>query len=314
MSLPVGWIVAGVAAAGGVAYVIIRRRQAAAAGGEGRRCGQVQDAAAVAAQSGNPYAVAGGAIASYGCQVGSMLDDLLGNPFEGTDEYNKKLNGAPRRRADAALMGLTQWETLVPAVSTGSSFVPASYPGDSEIGLGVLEYENGCVPYPGAPGWEKCDPNTRPQCKPLDLRDDIQGYAREDVISTKCARIGQGGAGDPTTRRHLSKEEIDEELKALAASGARLQYHAWHTSKHWLPFPLPVGPTQEGWWVKGKPVVVPKCPPGTARSPREVDNRTGATGLPTCSSTDITAPPPRTSTTTTTRPGGTRDHRQDPTR
>lgn len=277
MPLSTGWILAGVAAVGGVAYVVIRRQQAAAEQRQregGERCRQVKAAAELARQSGDPRAIAAAEAAIAACEAGSMLDDLLNNPFETTAAHNSRLNGPAKKAAHPSLHAQTQW------IAYGA--------GDSEIGLGVLEYENGCVPFPEAPGWERCADGTRPQCKPDEL-----GVA--DVYSTACNRIGQGGGGsDPITRRHRTREEMDVEYQAFQRNPAAYRGSgAAPNAPLWKPFPLDCPAGAEKWWVKGEPKCLPACAPGSARTEgREADHREGADGVPHCWSTDVTVPPP----------------------
>jgi len=272
----------GAAALIGGAYLLRKRQQAVV----GERCADLAQAVETVKQGGTPQAIAYAEAALQACKGASWLDDALGNPFEGTADRNIRLNGAPKRRAHSSLMGQTQWETFVPGVSTQSGYIKAEWPGDSEIGLGVIEYANGCVPFPGADGWEKCAAGTRPQCKPVEVHE-------QDVLSYACRAIGQGGAGDPLTRRHRSKEELGQELAALNRDGAKLEYHGWHTAKYWEPFPRTCAPGEEAWWAKGQPLCVPKCAPGAVRDERTTDNRPGATGVPPCMRTGVSVPPPR---------------------
>ena len=179
-------------AIGGVALVLRRRREAADAGPKASPCDQLTGWEQAA------------------CKVGLGLGGKLADWVKtwGTDQKHAKnvqLNGEVITSLHPA---------LVPQL-TGSRG------GTSSVGRTIdrpttdVQYKNGCVPYSGAVGWEKCAAGT------VDL-------------------AFQSGAGLPTLL-HTERAAFDKRWEGIAGRPAYVEH------------PISCAPGKRRWWNRGEP-------------------------------------------------------------
>ncbi len=217
-------IIIGGAAAVGIGAVVLLRRRAAAAP-EQSKCDKLADAAR--ALGGDQAASA----AKLACELANKLplpswDDLGKRP----SAMNQDANGVVVTKMHPALWAQGYYI---------SGHYTSGYQVNNRYGEGALSYANGCVPYTGAPGFEKCAPGTKP-------------YGYSPGLLT--------GRMDWTTRKHATKDEFLKVARATGGEGLLAPY--------WKPYPIAVPTGHEPWWLAGKPV--PR-PPNTVIA---IDNRT----------------------------------------
>ncbi len=136
----------GVVAAGGVAFVVVKRKQAAAASGGDGLC------ASVAQPIGRMY---GFDIPPAACGLVNQVAGRLVDAFTDKDAKNRQLNGEIE-------IPLTPETKSIAAGYGGTEFVGVDYLDGS-----VLRFKNGCEPFDGAPGKNKCAAGTFSMRKPV---------------------------------------------------------------------------------------------------------------------------------------------------
>jgi hypothetical protein len=257
-----GGIVAAIAGVivGGVALVLVRKREAAASGtAPASPCdqlpeGQLRDACKLAL-----------GIVDKLPEVLELVPGIRASEKEGTaffaarDEENKRLNGAVKT-------------PLVPVDVWGNDPVSVQGAGATyrnQRGT-VLEFQNGCQPFFGAPGFSKCAPGTK----------DMWEVAWAD-------RPNPGLNEFKTDPAYLTMKE------RLASSLVTVNKNAFNSGRGGKPDPSNADPNTHGpfpdgtggqfWVVKGKRIACPslQAPDTLVNAERGItDNRT--TSTPTC--------------------------------
>lgn len=218
METSTGLLIGGAVVAGGLLYLYVRRQAKDDAPKEKSKCDQVAEAAAAlgGAQAGTAAKIA--------CEIASRIElPELHHTFN-----NSKANGAATKHMHPALYAQGYYTER--SNTAGGQY--RSYSLRNVFGVGDLppiEFSNGCVPYPGAPGWSKCaQPGTE---------------AQAGGAGMFTGRVGN----DPTTRAHLTSAQLDAQgAGGVLATGAK-----------WLAYPVPVPAGHTAWWVAGNPLPKP---------------------------------------------------------
>jgi hypothetical protein len=251
-----GLVVGG--AAIGVGYLIFRSQKAKQ---ETKPPGAKEACEAAAKELGVPTSV---------CEIGvPLVEDLVdwvdswgdfGREYRAKDEENKKLNGAIK----------------TPLVQAVKSCLDSSYSLNANTGQLIssmwgtaLEFENGCTPFAGSPGWSKCAPGTnnmfygkvkthfgsKSPPEPFTGRTDVDLEGQSSDVGGGYRYFGDGRINtDPTTGQ-------------FAPQGAN--------GKCAPLFPIPIPTGHRGFFVAGKPRT---CPEGQVP---DVKRASGCIPIPT---------------------------------
>lgn len=207
------WIAAAVAVGVGGVYLLAQGRKEDEDDKGPLPCGAVK---------GVPYA-------GKACELANDLLAALG--VENCDQRqakNVELNGALEHASPA----------MPRAVTPGSGTLARPI-----MGCTGLRHANGCEPWPGAPGQDKCVPGTTIGAVQSSRATPLSG------VPWSSSKV----SGDPTTF-------TDKELRGRSYLPAK-------------PFPLSVPAGHTAVWSRGKPYV---CAPGTGLGGPVRDHRTGA--------------------------------------
>ena len=267
---------------GGVGLGLLLLQRRAAAQTPPPSSGSSCDAVAAAAEKlGVPAAAA-----KTACELGlgSTVEALVrwwkGKDSAAIDGTNKSLNG----EVELELGGMARRTACVPRSPSDPQFNRRYLRGT------VLRFQNGCVPFEGAPGWEKCAPGTLsnhgegggcgdPRVQRGHLQPDgswkITGASDGRGTPLDVSQMFTGGLGDPTTvgpftadgERTLSS---DDDFKSF-------------------PFPLPIPAGSAGWYVAGRPIV---C--ASTTEPSIVRNHVTGTISAICGGGSVPPPMPGT--------------------
>lgn len=180
------------------------------------------------------------------------------------DAINKQLNGAVKVALDPALTETFQ----------GAEYAGPGSRGGVALQGDVLEFGNGCVPFAGAPGWEKCAPGTQsmwygdtcnavgacdvPEQVPPAFPDaaTLLAYSGSEHVDHSKLLTGSTAPGSQDAATQGPFPTLFQRLKTIftkAFLGAQ--------APDFPPFPLTIPDGSLGWFVRGEPVV---CPAGTA--------------------------------------------------
>lgn len=208
------------------------------------------------------------------------LVDMLPN----TDQDNIAINGPVTKR----IHGAAQLALHREMGANSADYGPVTAPG-------TLEYQNGCVPIPGHPGWSKCAPGTKSMVNEPWWRTS-SGYATGYGAGKSPAAMG---SGDP-----------DRDVLTFKWPGPIA--HSDTRNERRRPIAFPLDGAGERWIVRGQPVV---CAAGTTVNSGR-DHRTGVTAPICAPPRTVVTPPPVTPTYTpgTRDPNNPRDRRTDPPR
>lgn len=244
-----GLIAALVGAGGAVALVVLARRSQAAAGADDGPGGGAAGKSPCDYLKGVDEAAYASCLALQGgiSVIGGIVDMLPSGPgdeFRAKDAKNRELNGKVKTPLVQQVRTCLDTSNGHPAANGASSYVP--------LWGTVLEFENGCTPFEGSPGWSKCAPGTA---------DMMVG---ESYINKNASNY------DPVTRTvnwemrgpssHVmtgDRYRDGDKLVVDAASGRYIGGAAGGNCAAKTPFPLPIPEGGEGWFYKGRPFVVP---------------------------------------------------------
>lgn len=193
--------------------------------------------------------------------IAGVTQALDGRDSAAIEANNRAKNGEPELMLGALSKGV---RTVVS--STGQQ-VRRALRGET------LRFKNGCVPFEGAPGWEKCAPGTKSNLADGSTfttisQHGVDGFAsmvREGkhqfhdygVISSNPPgwdRAFTGDQGDPFTQ---GPYQADGTLGPDAAgTGASVRWGG-DLGGASRPFPIPLAPGEVGYYCAGKPM---KCP------------------------------------------------------
>jgi hypothetical protein len=178
-----GGVIAAVAVGGGLAYVLVRAMRAS-------QLTPSQQCDSLPAGVVRDTCKASAGILGIVKGIGNLFE--RGDPYDQTkknDAANTALNGAPDVVSDRTMPVCTSRSQADANAhrpymnkSSGTPAVPF---------FAVLRYKNGCVPFQGAPGWEKCVAGTKP------MMTYAVTNASGHVADPKLAMTGK--RGDPTT-------------------------------------------------------------------------------------------------------------------
>lgn len=204
------------------------------------------------------------------CEAGLGLIGAIGELFKGRDwaaddKKNKDLNGAVKTPLAKVLAGMS---TNGGAVGASGAFLRGT----------VVEFENGCRPFKGAAGWEKCAAGTADMGSGEPVV-----FAWGEYLPGKSARrvaranIGTGNDKDPLTQGPL----IPNQSKVWGGTVMKAS-----------DFPMPIPSGQKGWFYKGRPMVC-DAPDNKVRDHRDGEGL-GTTGdeMPYCGKLGDIGPPP----------------------
>lgn len=253
VSTPALLLGAGIA---GVGVLLLRRRAAAQEQPSSDKC-ELARALAEKAQPGS------GAAAYVACKaLGKVIDTIKPTDWTELDKQNRELNGDIEIPLTLAL-GARTFTTLAGNVPTmrGSA----------------VRFVNGCVPFEGAPGWDKCRPGTH------DMRiqngKNVQTRKLGDPSSSSPARWERAFSrleGDPFTQGPYTR---DSKMLIKGPGGVTLKVAE-------PKFPLELGAGEVGWYAGGRPF---KCAEGKTPAFNLHDHREGADGIPPCDAVTATA-------------------------
>jgi hypothetical protein len=244
-------LIAGLAVAGGVGFLIYRARKAAATQ---KSCDEICKTAKDAYSYGGCMATCVASDLGVFGAIGSLFNTGRPNAQVLADDakHNDDLNG-PIKTKNTKLVTTTVTELDDKGFpvdggvitddqrSSGKSPRAASVP----YGLGghAIEYQNGCVPFWGAPGYEKCAPGT------VDMFGAEHRLSGESVDMTEVWRYVATRAANPKPAKNTNKvvEQAD--------------YHAIRSGSFdpAAPDPTTQGPIANGdgsytWLVAGEPL------------------------------------------------------------
>lgn len=212
MAVSGGILAAVLGAAGAAAYVLWRKSEDAK--------GKPPSGAGADPCEGitNPY---GYAVCKGAGIVNSFLDGLA-NWDKAADAKNRELNGAVK----VPLAERLKKASICPGTTAGSPTRPA-------IWGTVVEFENGCQPFDGAPGWSKCKPGTT------------------SMVTANCGSDMKGPALAPTVEARTAAGNVNIYPSASLSGRPGDAFTSG-------PYVNPT--TGEGWsWVLGQEI---KCPSG----------------------------------------------------
>lgn len=232
-----------------MALVVLARRSQESAAGSDEPGGEGGGKSPCDYLKGNPSAYASCLALQGGVEIIDgfidMLPDGPGDEFRAKDAKNRELNG----------------KVKVPLVQQVRSCLDTSYGHPTSNGPATgfvplwgtaLEFENGCTPFKGSPGWSKCAPGTAHmmigesyRSKDADNYDPVTRTVNwemrgssEHVMTGDRYRDGDKLVVDPSSGKYFA-----------AAAGGNCGVKT--------PFPLPIPEGGEGWFYKGRPFVVP---------------------------------------------------------
>lgn len=226
------WVIGGLAI-GGVGLLVLRSRQAKQETAPPNPC------EAISAATGIPKGV---------CDVGlPIVGDIIdavgklgagpGDEYREKDAKNKSLNGSVKQPLESYVKSCLDTSFSKPQGS-GTWFVP--------LWGTVLEFENGCTPFKGSPGWSKCKAGTSSM---MEARSYLSRDAKRVDGVTRTVNWEMDGGPEHVMTGDRYRD--GDKLIVDAASGKYIK--PWSKCE----FPLPIPDGGEGWVYKGRPFVVP---------------------------------------------------------
>jgi hypothetical protein len=134
----------------------------------------------------------------------------------------------------------------------------------------ATKFKNGCVPFEGAPGWEKCAPGTHSM---VSSGGGLRTRRVNDIAATEPAELGRAftrAGGDPLWQGPFTSDGLTP-IDFKSPTGQTL------TTSVPSKFDLPLAQGETGWIAEG---VAFKCPAGTEPAWGVRDHRTGAPPAP----------------------------------
>lgn len=129
----------------------------------------------------------------------------------------------------------------------------------------VLRFKKGCVPFKGAPGWEKCKPGTQSMWSSDTDVDQaynhgaLPAFANDQLLSVWVDHHDTGSPLDDATKAATLSGNANEDHPDVTTQGPFPAGRTFGVTKNTPGTKVPTG--SEGWIVRGKPMI---CPQGQA--------------------------------------------------